>query len=225
MYQHGRRVQRPHNYKIFLATVAVIGVVVLVVWFMIHKDIANTTAPKSNVPIVSTIADGSGDTITIQEPYFSFELPSDWKFQTEVHQTYANSYTWASTKKGGDDRTLTIHVDIMPQDYKIVKMLPLTSNGASFLLGNVSDDCVKFSGTEVQRKSNASFQAKWQDVLFMCDPMSANQTAGTGSKKDGIGAPLSGSKGTHKYFFYYEDHNIRPDSSILRDAVSSFKAK
>jgi len=229
MYQHGKRVSRPHNYKVFLATLAIIGGVVLGAWFMIHKDIGNATAPKSNVPIVSTIGSGSGEgTITINEDLFTIELPKDWKQLRETHESYANSWVWAGTKSGGDDRTITLHVDVMPKDYKLVKLLPLTANGSSFLLGTVSDDCVNFSGGAgaSQRSSgNAPFAAKWQDVNFICDPISINQTIGTGTKVDGIGAPLSGSRGKHTFFFYYEDHNIHPDSNIFRDAVLSFKVK
>jgi hypothetical protein len=224
MYQHGKRVQRPHNYKIFLATIAIIGGVVLGAWFMIHKDIGNATAPKTNVPIVSTVGASAGDTITINETLFTFELPKDWRLKEEVHQTYRNSWTWKGTKQGGDDRTIILHVDVMPLDYKLVKMLPVTSNGDKFLLGTLSDDCANFSGgpsTAKRNDSNAPFAAKWQDVNFICDPISTNQTTGTGSKADGIGVPL----GRHKFFFYYEDHNIRPDNTIFRDAVLSFKAK
>jgi hypothetical protein len=226
MYQHGKRVNRPHNYKIFLATLAIIGVVVLGAWFMIHKDIASTTGPKSNVPIISNVDSSSGtETIKIDEDYFTFELPKDWKLTGETHENYANFYTWTATKQGVNDRKLTLHVDIMPQAYKVVKLLPLTPNGSNFLLGTISDDCVNFSGSAQQRQSNAEFQAKWQDVIFVCDPISANQTIGTGSKTTGIGVPLTGSRGTHTYFFYFEDHNIHPDSTILRDALLSFKVR
>ena len=53
------------------------------------------------------------------------------------------------------------------------------------------------------------------------DPISANQTIGTGTVQSGIAAKI----GQHKYFFYYEDHNIRPDDKILQDALRSFVAR
>jgi hypothetical protein len=48
---------------------------------------------------------------------------------------------------------------------------------------------------------------------------------GTASADDGYNVPITGPlKGTHTYFFVYTDNNVRPDTSILSDALKTFVA-
>lgn len=228
MYQHGKRTKQPRNTAVLLATSIVLGVVVLVVWYIIHRDVANTTSPKTNVPIVTEVGTNDGSTIVVNEDLFKMELPSDWKLAERKTEDYANYFMWAATKQGGDDRKLTLHIDILPQNYKLVKMWPLSPNGSKFSLGNLSDDCINFAGDAnagPQAQGNEPVAAKWENVSFVCDPIINNQTIGTGTPGGSIGTKLSGSGGPHTYFFYYEDYNIYPDDSILRLVLSSFQTK
>ncbi len=225
MYQHGRRTKRPLNTVLFFGTLVVIGIVVLLSWLMVRRDIANTTDPKSTVPIVTEIGDDKEATVRLDEPLFTMELPADWTLLERRNEDYINAYIWRSTKKGADDRKLTLHINIMPAEHKLVRMQPLTVNGDKFMLGNVSDDCVNFAGgagrTQASPSGNAPFEAKWENVTFMCDPITTNQTIGTGTVEGGIAARA----GRSTFFFFYEDHNIKPDNTILRRALESFRAK
>lgn len=229
MYQHGKRTKQPRNMAVFLATIAVMGVVVLGVWFIIHRDVANTTAPKTNVPIVTEVGVDDGSTIVINEDLFKMELPSDWKLVEHEQQAGGkNEYRWSATKQGSDDRRLTLYIDAMPQSYKLVKMWPLTPRGSQFSLGNLSDNCINFAGEADARpeaQGNAPVAAKWENVSFICDPVINNQTIGTGTPGGSIGTVLDGTGGAHTYFFYYEDYNIYPDDNILRLVLSSFTTK
>ncbi len=226
MYQHGKRVRQPRTAGVFLATIVVIGVVVLLAWFIIHKDISTSTAPKSNVPIITDLQTSNDATITINEDLFTMKLPKDWRLVEHKQSPEVNAYIWVATKKGQDDRRLTLHVDIMPPLHKVVKLQPLIPDGDQVLLGNLSDDCINFAGgaNAGQRKQgNEPFEAKWENVIFNCDPIINNQTIGTGTADNGIATILSGTKGKHAFFFFYEDYNIHPDSSILRRALDSFR--
>ncbi len=219
MYQHGRRTRRPLNIAIFFGTIVLAGVIVLLSWLIIRQDIASSTDPKTTVPILSEV--GSDEEVQkIDETLFSLDLPSDWKLQERKTEDYANYYSWISTKKGGDDRRLTLHINTMPREYKLVRLQPITVDDKKLILGNISDECINFSGS-TSPQSNAPFLAKWENVSFMCDPISANQTIGTATAIDGIAAQV----GRNKFFFYYTDANIRPDNSILRQILQSFKAK
>ncbi len=220
MYQVGKRTRRQKNSKVLLQVAAVLGIALVAVALILHNDISKSTGPKTSVPIITEVGGVEDSTITINEPLFMLKLPSDWKQTNRVQSRAANYYEWQSTKKGGDDRRLRLHIDTLPTSYKIVRLQPVRPNGNSLLLGNLSDDCINFGGPE-RRQSNAPFQARWENVLFTCDPVTANQTIGTGTVEGGIAARLGG----HSYFFYYEDHNIRPDDKILQDILQSFQAK
>ncbi|MBA2279551.1 hypothetical protein H0V99_03895 [Candidatus Saccharibacteria bacterium] len=226
MYQHGKRVHRPRDAAAILVTVAVVGAVILIAWYIVNRDAGSSTGPKANVPIVTDLDKNQEDeTIDINEALFSMKLPRDWKIITRRNDSVVNLYTWVSTKEGADDRRLTLYIDLMPADYKLVKMQPLIPNGDKFLLGTLSDDCINFAGGSAQTRGNASFEAKWQNVTFMCDPIINNKTIGTGMAGSGISSSLTGSKGKHAFFFYYEDYNIYPNNIILQNALQSFVAK
>ncbi len=220
LYQHGRKTKRQKSANTFLATLIIAGVVVLVAWWIVHKDIGSGSEAKTTVPIVTEVGAEKEAMLDINEPFFSFQLPADWKLLERKTGNGINAYIYKSTKKGGDDRMLYVHVDVMPRSYKITRLQPITPNGNKFTLGNLSDNCINFAG-EVNRTSNAPFPAKWENISFICDPITTNQTIGTGTEGTGIETRM----GRHAYFFYWEDHNIRPDDKILRDALSSFRAK
>lgn len=224
LYQHGRRTKRTKNPKVILHTAVVLGVALIVVAVILQKDLSSRSNEKTTVPIVTEVGAEAKEVIKINEPLFTMELPADWKLTKRVTENYANFYEWHSTKKGGDDRRLLLHIDIMPRSYKIVRMQPLSINGNKFVLGNISSECMEFAKDTDRpetRSSNQEVEAKWESVRFVCDPIEANQTIGTGTVDGGIVAQI----GQHKYFFYYEDHNIRPDEKIFQDALRSFQAK
>lgn len=220
MYQHGKRTARPKNPKVLLNVSFVLGIALVIIAAILHKDLSTDTKERTTVPIITEVSQQKGDVIEINEPLFTMQLPADWKQTNRVSEHYANFYEWHSTEPGGDDRRLLLHIDIMPPSYKVVRLLPLLINGNRLNHGNISDDCANFV-TRSGQDSNAPVEAKWENVTFICDPIEANQTVGTGTAEHGIGARI----GNHKYFFYYEDHNIRPDDTILQNAIRSFQAR
>lgn len=223
MYQHGKKPRRKSNPKVLLHAAVLLGVSLIVVAWILHKDLATSTEKKTTVPIVTNVNEEKKDIITITEPLFSLELPSDWKQTNRVQSRMANYYEWTSTKAGADNRRLLLHIDTMPQSYKITRLQPVSVSGGKLNLGNISDNCVNFVTS--QGSSNAPVQARWENVTFTCDPIINNQTVGTGSEEGGIATAVSGSSGVHTYFFYYEDHNIRPDNTILTDILKSFTVR
>lgn len=229
MYQHGKRSRRQRNPKVYVQAAALFGVALIVVAWILHKDLSVGSNEKSTVPILTEVTEDKDATIAINEPLFLLELPDDWHQTNRVQNHVANYYEWRSTKKGGDDRMLRLHVDVMPAVYKVVKMQPLYVNGKNFRLGNISDNCINFAkeaGTQQRAQGNAPVEAKWENVTFMCDPINNNQTIGTGTLEDGIGATVIGSDGKpHKFFFYWEDHNIRPDDKMFQTILKSFSAR
>lgn len=229
MYQHGKKTKRKSNPRVFLHAVFVLGIALVVVAFILRKDIATENSEKTTVPILTEVKEDKGDVITIDEPQFKFELPSDWVKANRVQSNGANYYEWKSTKKGADDRMLRLHVDTMPASYKVVRMQPITPNGDKLRLGNLSGNCIDFSkdaGSGQRAQGNAPSEAKWEGVTFMCDPINNNQTIGTGTIESGIATKLVGNSGVPRtFFFYFEDHNIRPDDKILTSILQSFVSK
>lgn len=217
MYQHGKRTKPPFSFRILLGVAAIVGMTLIVTAVILSKDLGNRTTPVTGAEIVTEIGEDGSDKIKIDEPLFYMELPVDWKLQERRNDENINFYAWVSTRQGGADRKLTLYIDRLPQNHKLVRLLPLTSSNDRFILGNVSDDCANF----VNVKGTEPVEAKWENVAFMCDPIINNQTIGTGTEQGGIAANLKG----HKYFFFYEDHNIYPEDSILIQALKSFRAR
>lgn len=224
MYQHGKRTRRTKNPKAALHAAVVLSAALIVVALILQRDLSTSTDEKTTVPIITEVGEKKQDLIKINEPLFTMELPADWVLKKRVQESYVNFYEWNATKQGGNDRRLLLHIDIMPSSYKLTRLQPLTVNGNGFSLGNISGHCIEFAkdASTVQRaQSNAPVEAKWENVLFLCDPIKANQTVGTGTAEGGIAAKV----GRHSFFFYYEDHNIRPDDKILQDVLRSFRAR
>lgn len=228
MYQHGKRTKQKTGGKTFLQASFVIGLLFVIVALVLKSDLANNQKEKTAVPIITEVSGAKTDVADISEPLFSMKLPRDWSQSNRVQSNSANFYEWRSNKQGGNDRMLQLHIDTMPPSYKIVRMLPLTPHGNRLNVGNISGNCIEFArdaGIEQRTQGNAPSLAKWENVTFMCDPINNNQTIGTGAVGDTIGTVLKGNSGEHKFFFYYEDHNIRPDDQIFINAVKSFEAK
>ncbi|MCA9347961.1 hypothetical protein KC867_00965 [Candidatus Saccharibacteria bacterium] len=230
MYQHGKRARRKVGPKVFLQFAFILGLSFVIVALILKNDLSTGKKEKTNVPILSEVKANQDATISIHEPLFSLDLPQDWIQSNRVQNHVSNYYEWQSTKQGGDDRSLQLHIDTMPASHKLVRMLPLTVSGNKFMVGNVSNDCVNYAkdiGTRLDSEANGNHpvEAKWENVTFMCDPITSNQTVGTGLVGGGIAADIVGVDNvSHSFFFYYEDRNVRMDDSILVNIVKSFEA-
>jgi hypothetical protein len=227
------RVKKKHHYKVlgvFLAVFVVMGIL----GGLVFADIRNSSSQTIEGPgkTVSQVLSDSIQKLTIDEPTYTLELPGDWKQQTRVNNNVENSITWQSTKKGEENRQLTLYVDKAPPNKPLNRLLPVKAEGARIITtGDISENCASFTGGGTFDVSKAIHlppaPAKWQKVDFLCNlPRVTDNEIGTGST-DGLNSTMvtGATKGKHSYFFVYTDRNIQPKSGILIDAVESFKAK
>ena len=168
---------------------------------------------------------------TIDEPFYSLQLPGDWKETSRTNNANEQSVTWTTTKKDDSQRSLQVFVDMIPATMPVNRMLPLTATGTTLTTGDVSENCATFTqgGTlDVQKAVSLSpTSARWQGVDFICNlPNVVDNQVGT-SSRDGVNqiTVTGATKGTHKYFFLYIDRNIQPDYALFLDALTSFRAK
>lgn len=228
MYQHGRRPRRTKNPRVYLQAAALLGISLIVVAWILHKDLSVGSEEKSTLPIVTEVS-AAQDTITIDTQLFTMQLPSDWVESNRVNNPAVNYIEWRSTKQGGNERMLRVYIDVLPVDYKIVKLLPVTVDGRTLRTGNLSGTCANFAkdtAADLGDNGIAAVEAKWESITFVCDPINGNQTIGTGTVEGGIAAKMSTSFGDeHKFFLYWQDHNIRPDDLMFQNIVKSFNVK
>lgn len=227
MYQLGKRTKKKSNPKAFVQFALVLGISFVAVVLILKNDTAITSKEKTTVPIVSEVAGATDDSFDVNESLFGMKLPSDWKLSQRVQAHYANYYEWRSTKQGGDDRLLRLHINKMPESYKLVRMVSIVPKDNKLSVGNISGNCANFAtGLNASlSNNNQPAEAKWENVSFICDPIENNQTIGTGTPGGSIPTTLKTSQGDTSLFFYYEDHNIRPDDQIFKSALNSFYTK
>jgi hypothetical protein len=217
--------------RIALVLMILVGVFTGAAGLLVYIDMRQDGAVVQGKSLTVAQAMGTGTKkLMVNEPLFNLELPGDWKEQTRTNLPTEHSITWQATKKNEDNRSLKIYLDTPPATQAVNKILPVTVQGSSLALGEMSDNCVNFtSGGSMDPKKavqNTNRSAKWGSVDFICD------TGSVFDNKIGVGAPdglnqivMTGQKGAHKYFFLYIDRNIHPDNSILTNALESFRVK
>lgn len=231
-YRYGRQNPKKTKKKGFLLLL----IVLLLAGFaglLIYKDIISNgdtaVEGKSN-----TVAQASTESIKahlVNEPYFSMELPHDWKEIDRKNVANEKSITWQATAKGQDNRSLKLYIDVIPSDIAINRLLPVSAQSNRLSYGTVSDNCANFTKGGTMDAGEASklppTPAKWQKVDFICDlPRFIDNQIGTGTPGSINSVSIAGpSKGGHKYFFLYIDRNFQPDHNILYNAIKSFEAK
>lgn len=212
---------------LYILTIVVIIVCsIFAVWyFVLRQDELSSASFNKTGGTVSVVAPKTANFTTDE---FTLTLPEGWVLDGKLNPT-ANEvyYYFRSTVKDYDNRFLKIYVDVYPTEYGLDKLLPITPNGNQIVPGYVSEGCSSFSGAPVagtEQKNVQTWTANYQGIEFTCNMKGYQNQTGTGNAEFGYGVPITGSKGTHKYFFVYTDLNIRPDNSLLSDAVKSFKA-
>ncbi len=228
-HKPGRR-RRTRVFIILAITFGIIGAVALLIFNDLKTNQSGSATGKEQT--VLQLLDESTARITINEPTFSMQLPSDWKETERKNIPVEKSVTWQAGKKGHDNRWLKIYVDTIPADYAVNRLVPVNKSSSGELLANdVSPNCSTFTQGGTQNADQAqhlqSKPAKYQDVDFICDLVKiVDNQVGAGSA-DGINTIIvpGENTGTHKYFFLYIDRNIQPDYSIFYNALKSFKAK
>lgn len=232
-YKYGRRPGRRRRTRIaivLLISFAIISGIASLIYMDIAKNNKDTAVDGPGRTVAQSIDSGQ-DVLRIDEPTFTMELPGGWKQVNRATTVTENSITWQGTKKGEDNRKLTLYVDVIPVTLAVNKLLPVTAVDNTLNIGDVSDNCATFTqkGTLDAGKAvnNRDSPAKYKQVDFVCDLAQVVQNkTGTGST-DGINVvnvtgPI---KGKHRYFFLFNDQNIQPNLTILTNALKSFKAK
>lgn len=238
MYRLGRPTQtkRPKKYYLFeIITVAtlVVGGLFSFYWFVVRQD--GAAALRNNAtPLTSKIE--AADTFTeIDEPTFKLKLPGTWK-ETE-RNTDANYRTvkWDFISKSGVGRWLKVYVDTIPPDYPVTYVLPLSSDGDSLIPQGMSDHCSQFTPGARKPSNDGGYSppsaekipTQWEGVGFFCDGAHPLwQRVGTSSKEGVNMVSVTGpTKGTHKYFFVFDDSFYNPDYTLFTTVLDSFRAK
>jgi hypothetical protein len=210
--------------RLFAVPIAIALVLIIIAIILIYKTShrhQNITGPLKITKVQTS------STRNVQEPYFSFELPSSWIQTASTNNATTHSITWMDRVKMNDSRWLTVYIDQIPSDIPVNRILPIAANvnGDGIAYGSMSDNCFNFiQVTNYEQYVTTS----WQNVNFICDvPHRAENNIGTGT----VGQPIDQTiitgqtMGTHKYFFLYTDDDSDPNYSILYQALSSFQAK
>jgi hypothetical protein len=114
-------------------------------------------------------------------------------------------------------------------------LLPVKVQDNVMTLGNISDNCVNFTQSAVPEDkrpvniplNQAALPSRWQLVDFLCDNANVSHQLVGAASSDALNTiTLSGdTKGTHKFFFMFQDNNISPDYGIFETILSNFKVK
>ena len=232
-YRYGHRPGRRRRTRVLIVlsvTLLIAAAIGGVIGYDIYKNRENNTVVEGTTRTVIQSLDDGMDKLSIDEPFFSMELPGDWKEVKRVNNQNENSISWQSTKKQESNRMLTLYVDTIPAKKALNRLLPVTPNGTKLTTGDISDNCALFTqggtlnATEAQRLPETP--AKYKGVDFICNlPRVIDNEVGTGSLEGINSVTLKGSKGEHKYFFLYTERNIQPNYTIFYNAVRSFTAK
>ena len=226
-YKFGHRPGRRRRTRILIVTTITL-LIVGIGGALITLDLRNSGSDpvEGTSRSVAQVLDEDTNTVNVDEPTFSLQLPSDWKQVARTTNTVENSVTWRATKAREDNRMLKIYVDVIPKNYAVNRMLPLTARGTGLTVGEVSSNCATFTKPSGERK-DLDEPGKWQGVEFLCElGNTIDNQIGT-SSTDGVNTLFvtGPTKGKHAYFFLYTDRNIQPNNTILFNALRSFKAK
>lgn len=218
--------------RIALVLMTFVGIAVGAVGLVVYIDMQqnNNTAVQGTSQTIVQAAAAQSKKLTVNEPTFEMQLPGDWKEVKRTNLSIEHSITWQGTTKYEDNRSITLYIDVIPANLAVNKILPVSVNGTQLTPGDMSDNCVDYTSggsREVQKAvQNRDKPAKWMGVDFICDMDNIiDNQIGVGSTAGLNQIVMTTPKGTHKYFFVYADRNIHPDATILKDALTSFKAK
>jgi hypothetical protein len=168
------------------------------------------------------------DPLIVDEAYFSLELPGDWKEVDRVDTSEERSITWQSQRENRTERFFKIYIDTIPEKRAVNRLLPVRAEGNSLQHGELSYNCLTLTDEgEMNRENVVPVLTSWQDVSFWCNlPEVLSNEIGIGSLEAMNRVRVAGrSQGEHEYFMVYSDATTSPSSSILLNAVRTFRAK
>lgn len=227
MYTVNKTRSRKKLFLTFVITLSLFfGLMFAAVWYFILRDTDSNAANFSRTGGTIAVVELSTEVFTTDE--YKVTLPSGWKYLgKENPKSDEEYYYYQSQIEEYTNRWLKVYVDVYPQDYQLTRLMPITVTDGKIDPGLVSNDCKTFDGAPKQgsQASKQPWTAIWEGISFNCNMTNVQNHIGTATAKDGYGVPIAGDKsGTHKYFFVYIDHNIRPDYSIFSNALESFVA-
>lgn len=229
-YGHKSGKRRPRKALVILAcSVMLVSLIGGLIYFDLRKQVSSEVQGESRV--VSQVLSGNANQITIDEPFFTMELPADWKETGRNTNNLYTSISWQAGIKGKDNRFLTLYIDRIPLDYPLNRLLPVRAQGNELSFGDLSDNCSNFTAGGTFDANKAAglppTKSKWQRVDFMCNlPRFIDNEIGTGTPEAMNSVTVTGPvQGTHKYFFVYTDRNFQPDYNIFYDVIRSFRGK
>lgn len=231
-YRYGHRSgkRRPRKALLVLAcSLLLLGIIGSVIYLDLKKHVSSEV--KGEGRVVSQVLSDNANLKTIDEPFFTLELPADWREIGRNQSSLYTSISWQAGTKGQDNRYLTLYIDRLPLDYPLNRLLPVRAQGNELSFGDLSDNCSSFTAGGTTDANKAAglppTKSKWQKVDFMCNlPRFTDNEVGTGTPEAMNSVSVTGPvKGTHKYFFVYTDRNFQPNYNIFYDVIRSFRAK
>jgi hypothetical protein len=222
MYQfrHKTKSHKPRRTALYL-----IGAVVLVaLGYLISQVLRPTTSLQQSAAVTSEVVVQKPATKTIQESFFSFTAPADWRLLSHETKPY-NVSTWVKTDPKISGRSLKIYVDSTPATLGVNRAMQIQTDGRHMTpIGLVSDNCSTFTKA-TSNPPSVSTPAIWNGLPFLCDLGNpARDVVGTVSA-DGLNkVVLNGPKaGKHTFFFTYNEQNIQGDYDIFSKILETFK--
>lgn len=214
-------------FKIIIITVIIIAIVLGILWYIFYKNTGTSITSFDKLGGQKKVQEPPTKEFTVDE--FKITLPEAWQLVGKQKPYYNEEYyLFQSTELNKENRWLHVYVNVIPEQYAINKLLPIKSSANKLTAGEMSTDCKNFNGAPNAQNSTDGAQTwptKWQDVNFICDLSGVSNQVGTGSVPNGYATSVVGEKsGANNYFFVYIDQNIKPDYSILKNAVNSFTA-
>jgi hypothetical protein len=229
-YGHGIVKRRPRKALLVIGcSILLVGIIVGFIFLDLRKN--TNSAVEGQTRVVGQALGENTQQMIVDEPLYSFELPSDWKETKRNENQQYTSISWQATTKSKENRFLTLYIDKIPFDMPYNRIVTVKAQGNGISFSNVSDNCANFTvgGTQDGHLTQTSKPTvtKWNKVDFICNlPQAVDNQVGTGSEASPNSVTVTGaSKGSHKYFFHYTDRNFQPDYTILYNALSTFRAK
>lgn len=236
MYILGKVAKRRLSYAALAAVgLLTVGSLGVSYWYILHKSSRETNITNTQ-PLNSVVADNSAiGSLEVNEPLFGMVLPGPWKLAgTNVDGAY-RSIQWKYDSPNSAGRWIRVYVDTIPAKFAVNYLLPVAAEGSGLKLGTQSDNCVNFTkgatpDTTVDKSVPISVEtipSRWELVDFVCqNSRVSHRVVGTGSTEGINTVFITGpTGGRHAYFFVYNDDNYRPDFSIFKRALASFRAK
>ena len=227
-YNIGKRQRRRWRKLFAVLAISLIvfgGLVGFVVWDA-KKNTTGEVEGESRSVAQSEDVKSAASQKSVEEQFFSIDLPEGW-YQVERRSTPTeNSITWHPNKDAkAVGHWLKLYVDVIPKDLAVNKLLPIDVSGTSLTYRQISENCKNF--TTAKKDPHLPQPSKWQGVDFICDlPSFVQNKVGTGTAGEVNATTVTGpDKGKHKYFFVYTDHRNVPDYRVFYDVLKSFQAK